>query len=125
MKPPGGWLVGDFEAPAHPIINKVATAWFPESERGRVIAFYTSGQFIGLALLTPVLSLLQTVLTWRWGFSLTGVVGIIWAGIWGFVYRESRNKAGVNQAEIDYIANGVGLVDVETGSTKESRSKLS
>ncbi|WP_222103570.1 MFS transporter [Brevibacterium aurantiacum] len=46
-----GLLVGGFEAPAHPIINKVATAWFPESERGRVIAFYTSGQFIGLALL--------------------------------------------------------------------------
>ena len=47
-------MVGGFEAPAYPINNKVATAWFPERERGRVIAFYTSGQFIGLALLTPV-----------------------------------------------------------------------
>ncbi|WP_167197121.1 MFS transporter [Brevibacterium pigmentatum] len=117
-------MVGGFEAPAYPINNKVATAWFPERERGRVIAFYTSGQFIGLALLTPVLSWLQTVLTWHWVFILTGVVGIIWAGIWWFVYREPRDKAGVNQAEIDLIASGGGLVDVESGVKKEAKPKL-
>lgn len=104
-------LVGGFEAPAYPISNKVATAWFPESERGRVIAFYTSGQFIALALLTPVLSWLQTFLTWHWVFILTGAVGIVWACIWWFVYREPRDKSGINQAEIDYIAAGGGLVD--------------
>lgn len=118
-------LVGGFEAPAYPINNKVATAWFPESERGRVIAFYTSGQFIGLALLTPVLSWLQTVLTWHWVFILTGAVGIVWAGIWWFVYREPRDKSGINQAEIDYIAAGGGLVDVESTATKETKPKLS
>lgn len=69
---------GGFEAPAYPLNNGVAAAWFPERERGRVIAFYTSEQFIGLALLTPVLSWLQTVHTWHWVFILTGLVGIIW-----------------------------------------------
>ncbi|MCM1014241.1 MULTISPECIES: MFS transporter [Brevibacterium] len=66
-------MVGGFEAPAYPINDKVATAWFPERERGRVIAFYTSSQFIGLALLTPVLPWLQMVLTWHWVH--TGVMG--------------------------------------------------
>jgi len=117
-------MVGGFEAPAYPINYKVATAWFPERERGRVIAFYTSGQFIGLALLTPVLSWLQTVLTWHWVFILTGVVGIIWAAIWWFVYREPRDKAGVNQAEIDLIASGGGLVDVGSGVKKAAKPKL-
>ena len=36
-------LVGVFEAPAYPINNRVATAWFPERERASVIGFYTSG----------------------------------------------------------------------------------
>lgn len=117
-------MVGGFEAPAYPINNKVATAWFPERERGRVIAFYTSGQFIGLALLTPVLSWLQTVLTWHWVFILTGVVGIIWAAIWWFVYREPRDKAGVNQAEVNLIASGGGLVDVESGVKKAAKPRL-
>ncbi|MET8795567.1 MFS transporter [Nocardia sp. NPDC004568] len=32
-------LVGVFEAPAYPINNRVATAWFPERERASVIGF--------------------------------------------------------------------------------------
>ncbi|MGN6035148.1 MFS transporter [Brevibacterium casei] len=118
-------LVGGFEAPAYPINNKVATTWFPESERGRVIAFYTSGQFIGLALLTPVLSWLQTVLTWHWVFILTGVVGIVWAGIWWLVYREPRDKSGINQAEIDFISAGGGLVDADRSTSQKAKPKLS
>jgi len=64
--------------------------------RGRAIAFYTSGKFIGLALFTSVLSWLQTVLTWHWTFILTGIVDIVWASIWRFVYRVPRDKPGVN-----------------------------
>ncbi len=51
--------VGALEAPSYPINNRVATTWFPESERASVIGFYTSGQFVGLAFLTPALMWLQ------------------------------------------------------------------
>ena len=38
-----------------PINNRVVTTWFPERERATAIGFYTSGQYVGIAFLTPVL----------------------------------------------------------------------
>ncbi|MFT4297362.1 MAG: MFS transporter [Micropruina sp.] len=105
-------LVGVFEAPAYPINNRVATAWFPEKERASVIGFYTSGQFIGLALLTPVLIWLQTAFTWHWVFVVTGLVGIVWGVVWYAAYREPRDSRA-NAAEIAHIRDGGGLVDID------------
>ncbi|TQC44146.1 MFS transporter [Rhodococcus sp. WS4] len=104
-------LVGVFEAPAYPINNRVATAWYPERERATVIGFYTSGQFIGLALLTPFLSWLQSVLSWHWVFIVTGVIGAVWGLVWYAFYREPRDSRA-NDAEIDLIRDGGGLVDL-------------
>lgn len=50
---------GAFEAPAFPINNRVVSNWFPDNERASAIAVYTSGQFLGLAFLMPVLSKIQ------------------------------------------------------------------
>ncbi|MDT5151126.1 MAG: transporter, family, D-galactonate transporter [Mycobacterium sp.] len=110
-------MVGAFEAPAYPINNRVATAWFPERERASVIGFYTSGQFIGLALLTPVLSWLQAVTSWHWVFVATGVVGVVWGGIWYLKYREPRDSRA-NDAEIALIKEGGGLVDLDQNPTR-------
>jgi ACS family D-galactonate transporter-like MFS transporter len=110
-------MVGAFEAPAYPINNRVATAWFPERERASVIGFYTSGQFIGLALLTPVLSWLQAVTSWHWVFVATGVVGVVWGGIWYLKYREPRDSRA-NDAEIALIKDGGGLVDLDQNPTR-------
>src|ERR1041384_1615237 len=48
--------VGAFEAPAYPINNRIVTGWFPEQERAGAIAGYTSGQYVGLAFLTPAMA---------------------------------------------------------------------
>lgn len=114
-------LVGGFEAPAYPINNKVATSWFPERERATAIAFYTSGQFIGLALLTPVLSWLQTVLSWHWVFIVTGVVGIAWGVTWYLTYRAPRQMKLANDAEVELIRSGGGLVDLENTATEKRK----
>lgn len=110
-------LVGTFEAPAYPINNRVATAWFPERERATAIGFYTSGQFIGLALLTPILSWLQAVTSWHWVFVATGLVGIGWGVLWYALYREPK-QSRANQAEIALIEEGGGLVDLADRRTE-------
>ncbi|WP_245200467.1 MFS transporter [Herbaspirillum sp. LeCh32-8] len=107
--------VGALEAPAYPINNRVVTAWFPERERATAIGVYTSGQFIGLALLTPVLAWLQHALGWHMVFMVTGAAGIVWAGIWYALYREPR-QSRANAAEIRHIAEGGGLVDLSAGA---------
>ena len=88
--------VGALEAPAYPINSRVVTSWFPERERATAIGFYTSGQFVGLAFLTPVLAWLQHHYGWHMVFIVTGGVGILWAAIWYAVYREPRDFKGVN-----------------------------
>lgn len=113
-------MVGVFEAPAYPINSKIATVWFPERERATTIGFYTSGQFIGLALLTPVLSWLQAMLSWHWVFITTGLVGILWAVIWYAGYREPRDSRA-NDAEVEVIRSGGGLVDLARDQPKRAR----
>ncbi|KWF59686.1 MFS transporter [Burkholderia pseudomultivorans] len=105
--------VGALEAPAYPINNRVVTTWFPTRERATAIGGYTSGQFVGLAFLTPVLAWLQVHLGWHMVFVATGLAGIAWAAIWYAVYREPRAFPGVNAGEIALIRDGGGLVDLE------------
>ena len=116
--------VGGFEAPAYPINNKVVTAWFPERERATAIGFYTSGQFIGLALLTPVLLWLQHALTWHWVFVVTGAVGVVWGLIWFVLYRNPVDSKKANAAEVQYIREGGGLVDLGSTKAKSAAPKL-
>lgn len=71
-------ITGIFEAPAFPTNNRMVTSWFPEHERASAVGFYTSGQFVGLAFLTPLLIWIQELLSWHWVFIVTGGIGIIW-----------------------------------------------
>ncbi|MBK5002310.1 MFS transporter [Pseudomonas sp. S31] len=110
--------VGALEAPAYPINSRVVTTWFPERERATAIGFYTSGQFVGLAFLTPVLAWLQHQYGWHMVFVATGAVGILWALVWYAVYREPRDFKGVNDGEIELIREGGGLVDIQAEQAK-------
>lgn len=116
-------LVGALEAPSYPINNRVVTTWFPERERATAIGFYTSGQFVGLAFLTPVLVWIQTRFGWHMVFVATGVVGIVWGLVWYAVYREPRAFPGTNAGEIALIRRGGGLVDLDR--TRASARTLS
>ncbi|RAS83724.1 MFS transporter [Priestia endophytica] len=101
---------GAFEAPAFPTNNKVVTSWFPNQERASAIAFYTSGQFAGLAFLTPALVTIQHFLGWRGLFITTGAIGILWGIIWYIFYRDPAQHKKANKAELAYIKEGGGLV---------------
>ena len=111
--------VGALEAPAYPINNRVVTTWFPERERATAIGFYTSGQFVGLAFLTPVLAWLQHHYGWHMVFVSTGLLGIVWGVVWFLVYREPREFKGANEAEIELIRQGGGVVDLERRVTEK------
>lgn len=100
---------GAFEAPSYPINNRIVTSWFPDNERASAIALYVSGQFIGLAFLTPVLVTLQASVGWRGLFIVTGLVGLIWGLVWYIFYRDPTDHPKANQAELDYIQQGGGV----------------
>lgn len=105
-------LVGALEAPSYPINSRVVTTWFPERERATAVGFYTSGQFVGLAFLSPVLYALQNAFGWQMVFLVTGGVGVVWAAVWYACYREPTDFRGANAAEIALIKEGGGFVDL-------------
>jgi ACS family D-galactonate transporter-like MFS transporter len=97
--------IGVFEAPSYPCNNKVVTQWFPESERASAIAVYTSGQFIGLAFLLPILAIIQNSFGWRGLFITSALVGFVWAAIWYAFYRDPEDHPTINDAELQHIGS--------------------
>lgn len=101
---------GAFEAPSYPINNRVVTSWFPDNERASAIAMYVSGQFIGLAFLTPVLVAIQVQFGWRGLFIVAGLVGLLWGLVWYAFYRDPLDHKTVSKAELDHIEKGGAIL---------------
>jgi len=116
--------IGALEAPSFPINNRVVTTWFPERERATAIGFYTSGQFVGLAFLTPVLVYLQLHFGWRSVFISVGLLGTVWAAVWYAVYRGPLSYRGANPAEIELIRHGGGLVELSEQDAPRAKGEF-
>lgn len=101
-------LVGMAEAPSFPSNTKIIATWFPDHERARATATYSSAQYIGLALLTPALSFVVSKWGWEMSFYISGAVGIIFGIYWLFAYRDPQHSTAVNSAELDIIRKGGG-----------------
>src|SRR6185312_1752917 len=110
-------LLGVFEAPSFPICNRLVTSWFPDGERAGAIACYTSGQYVGLAFLTPLLALTQKHLGWHYVFIFTGALGLAWAALWYVLYRDPAEARLMNAAEIEFIRAGGGLAESSPGNS--------
>jgi ACS family D-galactonate transporter-like MFS transporter len=104
--------VGFCEAPSFLINNRIATTWFGEKERATCVAVYCSAMFVGLAFLTPVLTWLKVAFGWQMVFLFTGMLGLVWAFVFGMMYRDPRDFPGVNQKEIDLIRESGGIPDM-------------
>lgn len=116
--------IGAFEAPAYPINNRIVTAWFGETERAGVIGFYTSGQFVGLAFLTPLLMWIEVHFGWRAVFQATGLVGLAWAFVLWAWYREPLESPWVNESELTLIADGGGIPNLGQHLSQAGKSTI-
>lgn len=100
-------LIGVAEAPSFPSNTKIIATWFPDHERARATATYSSAQYIGLALLTPVLSWIVAVWGWEASFYISGGFGIVFGLYWLIAYR-NPNESKANAAELAMIRDGGG-----------------
>lgn len=110
--------LGLSEAPAFPTNNRVVTTWFPASERAFATSVYTTGEYVGLAFLSPVLVWMLTVWGWRTVFFASGAAGIIWAFVWLSGYRDPDESPSMNQAERDYITEGGAITRPMAGKQR-------
>lgn len=102
--------LGAAEAPCFPANSRVLVTWFPQHERARANSVYSVGMYFGIAFLSPVLFWVVATLGWRALFIIAGLIGLIFAAIWLWRYRDPHASTRVNQAELDHITAGGGVV---------------
>lgn len=98
------FLFGAGEAGAFPGLAKVVYNWFPVKERGIVQGINFSGSRIGAAFALPLVAMIIGSVGWRHSFLIFGAVGIIFALLWWWLFRNKPEEAGaLSEAERDYI----------------------
>jgi ACS family D-galactonate transporter-like MFS transporter len=101
--------LGVSEAPCFPTNSRIVGTWFPQSERARATGIYTVGEYVGLALFSPLLFWIMGTWSWHALFIAVGAAGITFGIVWWLFYNEPADSQSVNQEELDYISAGGGL----------------
>jgi ACS family glucarate transporter-like MFS transporter len=108
--------LGVGEAASFPACGKVVRQWFPADERGLATAIFNSGTFAGPAVTAPAVAWLILHTGWRGAFVITGLLGLVWAGLWMKYFDIPKDCSWLPAEEREYIVKG-------TGSTAEPAPK--
>ncbi|MGW7518130.1 MFS transporter [Streptomyces sp. NPDC054796] len=107
------FMVGLAEAPSFPGNSRIVAAWFPTKERGTAAALFNSAQYFATVAFAPLMGWLVVSLGWEHVFTIVGGVGVVLALIWTRVIHPPRSHPRVQRAELDHIAAGGALVDMD------------
>ncbi|AGK48441.1 MULTISPECIES: MFS transporter [Burkholderia] len=107
------FLVGVAEAPSFPANSRIVAAWFPANERGTASAIFNSAQYAATVIFAPLMAWLVHRFGWHYVFVVMGVIGIAAACAWRLFVRDPKDHPRMTRAEIEYIENGGGLVNMD------------
>ena len=113
------FLLGLAESPSFPGNSRVVAAWFPRQERATASAIFNSAQYFATVLFAPLMGWITYSFGWPWVFGVMGGLGVILTGVWLKVVYSPKDHPNANRAEVDYIAAGGGLVDMDQPATKD------
>ncbi|WP_436811582.1 MFS transporter [Sphingomonas sp. DT-204] len=103
------FLFGMGEAGAFPIATRSLSRWMLPSERGWAQGVTHAGARLGGAVTPVFVALLIVEFGWRMPFMVFALVGIAWALLWFFYYRDTpREHSSVNAAELEMIEGALG-----------------
>ncbi|MGE5486234.1 MAG: MFS transporter [bacterium] len=121
------FLFGAGEAGCFPNLTKAFTTWLPQNERVRAQGImWMSARWAGA--FTPVLVVwVFQFMDWRQSFMLFGSLGVVWAAIFYWWYRDNpKDHKGVNAAELALLKGAEetasGHADVPWGKLVRSRT---
>jgi sugar phosphate permease len=103
------FLFGMGEAGAFPIATRSLSRWMLPSERGWAQGLTHAGARLGGAVTPVFVALLIVTFGWRMPFFAFAVVGLAWAALWFWYYRDTpREHKSVNPAELAMIEGALG-----------------
>ncbi len=98
------FLFGVGEAGAFPGMARAVYSWIPMKERGLVTGINFSGSRLGAAFALPVVAWMITTIGWRLSFGVLGAIGVVWAVLWYFWFRDDPfEHTGMSEKELAYI----------------------
>ncbi len=112
------FLVGLAEAPSFPGNSRIVAAWFPAQERGTAVSIFNSAQYFATVIFAPIMGWLTHEVGWSHVFFFMGGLGIVISFIWLKVIHEPNQHPGVNKKELEYIAAGGALINMDQQNTK-------
>ncbi|HYZ84964.1 MAG TPA: MFS transporter [Bryobacteraceae bacterium] len=103
------FLFGAGEAGAFPIATRSLSRWMLPSERGIAQGVTHAGSRLGAAMTPPIVVALIAAYGWRATFVIFGVIGMLWAALWYWYYRDTPEQhSRVSNAEADLIHTSLG-----------------
>jgi sugar phosphate permease len=103
------FFFGVGEAGAFPIATRSLSRWILPSERGFAQGITHAGSRVGAALTPAIVVLLMASYGWRMPFFAFGAIGLLWAAVWYWYYRDTpAEHAAVNRAERDLLRSSIG-----------------
>ena len=103
------FLFGMGEAGAFPNATRSLSRWMLPAERGWAQGVTHAGARLGAAITPVMVAYLIYHFGWRMPFYVFTVVGLVWAGVWYWYYRDNpAEHKSTNQAERDLIQNAWG-----------------
>ena len=106
-------MVGLAEAPSFPGNARVVAAWFPTAERGTASAIFNSAQYFATVLFAPIMGWITYSFGWEYVFIVMGSIGILFSIVWLRVVYNPTDHPHINEAELSYIRQNGGLVDMD------------
>jgi MFS transporter, ACS family, glucarate transporter len=92
------------EAGAFPNASASISRWFPAAERARAQGWIWMATRFGAAIASFLVVPIQIAYGWRAAFWIFGALGVVWACVWYWWYRdEPSQKPGISSAELAEI----------------------
>ncbi|MBM3198277.1 MAG: MFS transporter [Chlamydiae bacterium] len=104
------FLLGVTEGPHFPAMSRSVSNWLPPSERARALSLGLVAIPFSSVVGAPIASYLVADFGWRVMFFAISSIGIVWAFIWYFAFRNRPEESKhVNAAELAIIAPEGGV----------------
>lgn len=87
------FFLGLGEGACFPAATKGACEWFPADKRAFAIGLANGGSAFGAVLAPPMTAWLAGHFGWRGAFVTTGVIGLVWVGLWVLAGRFAPARA--------------------------------
>ena len=101
------FLLGVSEGPHFPAMSNSIMNWLSPNERARALSLGLVAIPLSSVVGAPITSYLVADFGWRMMFFIISSIGIVWAGVWYWLYRDRPQECRfVNEQELAHINQG-------------------